>query len=160
MCVDLASELKLLLSRLNTIVKNRAALSRRNHCDTHRWRIWSLIFLQDCYQSTSLHYYAYFVTSIPPPPIFVVFSLKCMMIPDVGIQLSWCHLSDHTVTKLWGSCFQSVCVPCCIYIIKLFKSLHFKWLAKVLCYVATHFFRVHNFHFPDFTPFLLVPTKM
>ena len=45
-----------------------------------------------------------------PPLIFAVFSLKCMMMPDVGIQLSWCHLSDHIVTKLWGSFFQSVYV--------------------------------------------------
>ena len=35
--------------------------------------------------------------------------------PDVGIQLLQCHLSDHTVTQLWGSCFfLYIDIPCCI----------------------------------------------
>jgi len=37
------------------------------------------------------------------------------MMPDVGIQLLQWHLSDHTVTQLWGSCFFFyICVPYCI----------------------------------------------
>jgi hypothetical protein len=159
MCVDLASELKLFLSTLNTILKNHAALCRRNHCDTHCWRIWGLIFLQGCYQSTSLHYYVYFVTSIPSPH-FCCFQFK--MYDD-----AWCGYSavmvssvrsyhDKTVRKLFP-----VCICTMLYLrYKTVQNLHFKWLAKVLCYMATHFFREHNFHFPDFTPFLLVPTKM
>ena len=43
--------------------------------------------------------------------------------PDVGIQLSWCHMSDHTVTQLWGSCsFLYIHVPCCISVTNTTKK--------------------------------------
>jgi len=99
------------------------------------------------------------VTSNPTPHL-CCFQFK--MCDDAWCEYSAVMVSsvrsycDKTVRKLFPFC---VCVPCCIYIVKLFKSLHLKWLAKVLCYIATHFFRVHNSNFPDFTPFFFWSLK-
>jgi hypothetical protein len=71
----------------------------------------------------------------PSLPIFAVFSLKCMSMCDMGVQLLWCvcvcvreRERDYIMIILWASCYQ---FTCCIYIVKMFKIPYFKWLAKV-----------------------------
>jgi hypothetical protein len=48
-----------------------------------------------------------------------------------------------------------MCVPFCVYIL-MYKISYLKWLAKVLLYDRPYFFRLHNFHFLDFTLFLIL----
>lgn len=132
MCVDLALELELLLSTLHIIVKQCAMLSRWNRCDTHCWRIRILIFLRGCYSKYITTLLCYFVTSYPSTH-FLCFQFKIY-------DDAWCGYSDVIVSSVRSYCDKTVrklfsvyvCVQCYIYIVKMFKSLHFKWLAKVL----------------------------
>lgn len=66
--------------------------------------------------------------------------LTCMRLPDVGIQLSWCPVGwcfDNTVRKLFSI---YIYVPCCIFLVKMFRNPRFKLLVRIFCYVTTRMF--------------------
>ena len=85
------------------------------------------------YQSTPLSHYTLWVENFP---FFAVFSLTCMAMSDVDMQLLCCYMWCHIII-LWGRCLQFSCIycvplfsPCYLYLFYTFKptKLHLNLL--------------------------------